>query len=161
MTRPPSSITKIEHQLIEHIKRYAASSFYVQQFPANPHDFDPAKMNAAILVHYSGSQYGPPNGMDASSQPRELRFTIVLYLHSLGDVSDAYDHLEDIRLALQNVPLEGGTPIKLISDQLTGQEAGQWEWQVEVATAIEAIANHHKHHYPRANLNRFEERPNE
>ncbi|WP_310620889.1 Gp37 family protein [Flexibacterium corallicola] len=151
-------IAKIEAALIERLKRQLTSAFYVASFPADPRQFDSARMKAAALVHFSGSRYRDGVELDGSSQLRELRYTIVLYLHDLHGGAGAYPILEKVRHALMNVSVEGATPIKMLSEQLTDAEKGQWEWQVDIACTVRSVAAHHRLERPRRPLNKFTEK---
>lgn len=154
-------IEKIQDQLVERLKDQIGSTFYIDAFPANTNQFDPAMLDAAILVNYAGARYADFTGTDASQQLREMRFILVLYLQNLQSPSEAFQHLEDIRCAIQAVPLEGSTPIKLISEQLAEQNAGQWEWQIEIALTTNAVAAYTPRTLPRAPVNRFQQDQNQ
>jgi hypothetical protein len=154
---PKCQIEKIQDQIVARLKDQVGSKFYIDAFPANTNDFDPAMMNAAILVNYAGSRYGDFAGSDASQQSREMRFTLVLYLQNLISASDAHPHLEAIRKAVQGVPLQGSTPIKMVSDQLADQQAGQWEWHIEIALTTNAVAAFTPYTPPRVPLNTFKQ----
>lgn len=135
-------IERIEAGIIEALQGVMPSAFYIAPFPDEPRKFDPARMDAAALVHYSGSRYA--SGVDGTpvQQRRELQYTIQLYLHSLRDHIGGYRAVENVRKALQNVPIEGSTPIRIVSDALASQSGGQWTWQVDVACTVTAVAAH-------------------
>ena len=159
MTNPQISIIeKIESGIVALLKSGMGSAFYIMPFPDDPAKFDSAKMKAAALVHFSGSKYALlPNGRPAS-QARELRYTIQLYLHSLRDHTGGYAAIEATRKALQNVPVEGSTPIRMIGEQLADHGEGQWVWQVDAACTVPAIAAQVINNpVPLAPLNKFQE----
>ncbi|MCZ4273306.1 Gp37 family protein [Maritalea porphyrae] len=152
---PKCQIEKIQDQIVARLKDQVGSKFYIDAFPANPSQFDPAMMDAAILVNYAGSRYGAFRETDTSQQMRDMRFLLVLHVQNLVKPSQAYEHLETIRKAVQSVPLEGSTPIKLVSEQLAGQDAGQWEWHIEIALTTNAVAAFTPYTPPRVPLNIF------
>lgn len=149
-------LTTLEAGLVERLKLFLPSPYYIAPFPNKPEEFDMARMDAVCLVHYSGSRYSKP--MDQVRQVRELQFTLALYIYALrGGVEDerlsAYSTLETIRKAAQNVRLEGCKPFYLVSDQLVGQQAGRWDWQIDIACETAAIAAEHNIPRPRYPLN--------
>ncbi|MCV6603135.1 MAG: Gp37 family protein, partial [Cohaesibacter sp.] len=135
---------KLEDQLIERLKTYLSSPFYVASFPDRPEQFDLANYDAVLLVSYGRSRYGKPqNG--AASQEREVHFTLQLFLSGLrGSDGDqrfsSYAGLETVRQAVQNVRLQGCQPFYRISEQLAGREADRYEWQIEIACETLAVA---------------------
>ena len=153
-----SIIERIEEGIVDLLKAGLPSAFYIASFPDDPRSFDSAKMEAAALVHFSGSQYGlDPNGRP-TSQTRDLRFTIQLYLHSLRDHLGGYRAIELSRKALQNRPVAGSTPIRMISEDLADQTNGQWTWQLDVACTVPAVAQVvNRHPVPRSPLNKFQQ----
>ena len=152
--KPATVIKKIEDGLIDELKRWLASEFYISEFPSDPSKFDPAMMKAAALVHYAGSNYATTTDMNHAQQRRDMRFTIVLYLSKHLAGSGGYETLEDIRKAIQNVPIAGSTPFKMVSDQLSDQSEDLWEWQIQVACIVPAVAAQLQVPRPRIPLNR-------
>ncbi|WP_319530817.1 Gp37 family protein [uncultured Cohaesibacter sp.] len=150
-------LSKLEAGLVERLKTFLPSPYYIAPFPDKPEDFDMARMEAVCLVHYSGSRYSKP--ADQIRQVRELQFTLALYIYALrGGAEDerlhAYGAIETIRRAAQNVRLDGCKPFYLVSDQLVGQQAGRWDWQIDIACETTAIAAEHNIPSPRYPLNR-------
>ena len=141
MSDPQSTIIeRIEAGIVKLLKTGMPSAFYIAPFPDDPKAFDSAKMKAAALVHYSGSAYSTdPNGQPVS-QPREMKFTIQLYLHSLRDHQGGYGAIEAARKATQNISIEGATPFRMIADNLAEHAQGQWVWQLDLACAVPAVA---------------------
>ena len=78
-------IERIEAGIVVLLKDGMPSAFYIAEFPDNPEDFDSARMKAAALVHYSGSNYALGANRSPQSQGRDMSFSIQLYLHSLRD----------------------------------------------------------------------------
>jgi hypothetical protein len=153
-----SIIERIEAAIIELLKKGLPSSFYIAPFPDDPRNFDSAKMKASALVHYSGSRFGLENNGNPVSQVRNLQFTIALYLHSLRDHVGGYRSIENARKALQNVPVEGATPFRMLSDALADQSNGQWTWQLDIACTVPAVALQTvRRPIPRAPLNQFQQ----
>lgn len=152
-----SAIQSFEEKIIARLKLFLPSEFYIASFPANPKDFDQSRMRAAALVHYSGSRYADGNGLDRSSQMRELSYVIVLYLDDLNGGTAAYKHLDTLRKALQNALIEGATPLKMVSERLSDQDAGRWEWQIEVACSALSVAAEQNAPRPRVPLNRYQQ----
>jgi len=139
-------ITGLEGMLVERLKSFLPSPFYIDRFPDDPKDFDLSGYRATCLVHYSGSRYGKPSGQ--VQQSRDLRFSLALYLYALhgGEEDDrlgSYAAIELVRRAVQNVKLPGCKPFYLLSDQLIGQNAGRWDWQIDIACETTAIAAEH------------------
>lgn len=149
---------KLEDQLIERLKTYLSSPFYVASFPDRPDLFDMANYEAVVLVSYGRSRYGKPaNG--AASQQREMHFTLQLFLNGLRGSDDddrfsSYVGLETIRKAVQNVRLDGCQPFYLVSEQLAGREGDRYEWQVEIACETLAVAAQQTSYNPSYPLNR-------
>lgn len=153
-----SIIERIEEGIVDLLKAGLPSAFYIAPFPDNPKDFDSARMEAAALVHFSGSQYGLDQNGQPTSQPRDMKFTIQLYLHSLRGHVGGYRAIELSRKALQNRPVAGSTPIRMISDDLADQTNGQWTWQLDVACTVPAVAQVvNRHPIPRAPLNQSQQ----
>ncbi len=149
-------ITGLESKLVSQLKSFLPSPFFVDGFPDDPRDFDMSGYRAVCLVHYSGSRYGKPSGQ--VQQSRELRFSLALYLYALhgGEEDDrlgSYAAIELVRRAVQNIKLPGCKPFYLISDQLVGQQAGRWDWQVDIACEALAIAADHNIPRPKFPIN--------
>lgn len=135
-------IRTIEDGLVEQLKRYLPSEFYISPFPAEIKTFDQAQRNAAALVHFAGSRYAATSEMSHARQTRELRYAVTLYLSGHFGGTQGYQVLEKVRLALQNYMVAGATPIRLISDQLADQQSDQWVWQVDIACSVPSVAGH-------------------
>lgn len=133
-------IERFENGIVDLLKLGLGSAFYIAPFPDNPKDFDPAKMEAASLVHYSGSKYAASANGQPTSQMRELQFSIQLYLHALRDHRGGYQAIEATRKSLQNVSIEGATPFKMISDDLVERQSGKWVWEVKISCSMLAVA---------------------
>nr|WP_321460395.1 Gp37 family protein [uncultured Cohaesibacter sp.] len=149
-------LTNLESGLVERLKAFLPSPYYIAPFPNEPEQFDMARMKAVCLVHYSGSRYSKPT--DQIRQVRELQFTLALYVYALrGGAEDerlaAYGTIELIRKAAQNVRLDGCKPFYLVSDQMVGQQAGRWDWQIDIACETVAVAAEHNIPRPRYPLN--------
>nr|WP_286190156.1 Gp37 family protein [Labrenzia sp. R4_2] len=139
------------------MKRFLPSVFYVAEFPAKPDTFDLSKIDAAALIHYSGSRYADGPGITYAAQTRELQFSILLYLSGEYGGTGAYTHLDTLRKVLQNADIEGAGPLKLSAEQLLDQSAGRWEWQITVTCAALSVAAEQNPPHPRIPLNRFQE----
>lgn len=151
-------LEQIEDGIVERLKRYLPSDFYVSSFPAKPDSFDVANSNGVALVHYSGSRYATVSDLDYAQQTREPKFTVVLRLSGQYGGRAGYPILEKVRTALQNgTPTRGVTPLKIAGDQLTDQRHDQWEWQFDVACTAVAIAHNVAVPRPNIPLNRFQQ----
>jgi hypothetical protein len=152
-----SLIQSIQDQILDRMKRVLPSAFYVEAFPAKPDQFDMSGMHAAALIHYAGSRYSDGPGLTYAQQNRELQFSILLYLSGKYGGTGAYEVLDTLRKALQNIGIEGAGPLKLGDERLSDQSAGRWEWQVSVSCSAISIAAEQTPRIPRLPLNRYQE----
>ena len=148
--RPPTIIEKVENALLDQLagklnekgRRVGGSIplwVDVEAWPEDPKDFDFSGKQGALLIHYSGSRFAEPEGL-STNQTRAMSWSMVLMTRSLNGEKGAYAVLEDIRQALQGFGAEGGGPIRMVSDELTAEQEGVWEWRIVVALPIAAVA---------------------
>ena len=138
--RKPSFIENIENGMIEALKAGVSGSVKVEPFPADPDTYDFVNLDAAALVHYSGSNYKPMQGQAQTRQERRFKFAVVLLVRNLRGAGGSYDGLEDIRLAIQGNVFAGAGPAEIISDALEQEEAGVWRWRIVFGLDAPAIA---------------------
>lgn len=138
--RPPLVIEQVEDALVAHLKPLVSGQCKVEPFPADPASYDMGALNAALLIHYAGSQYQAAKGPANTIQARRMQFALVLLTRSLRGEGGAYAHLEDIRLAVQGVSFAGAGPAEIVRDLLEHEEDGVWRWQIIVALPIPAVS---------------------
>ncbi len=135
-----SYISKVEDAIVAALKVGVEGSVKVDSFPAGPASYDFAGLDAAALVHYSGSNFAKRDGDVSPNQTRRMNYSIVLLTRSLRADAGAYRALEDIRLALQGKSFEGAGPVELVSDGLVREDQGQWRWEIVIGLSAPAVA---------------------
>lgn len=136
----PSQIEKIECALVEHLKENVAGSVKVDPFPADPGKYDFAGLDAAILVHYSGSRFSPREGPTNPNQTRRMNFALVVLVRALTGEHGSYRILEDVRQAVQGEVFAGAGPAEIESDTLIEESQGLWRWETIVGLNTPAVA---------------------
>lgn len=138
--RPALIIEQVEDALLERLALDVSGQLKVEAFPADPKTYDFDNLPAALLVHYSGSDYAQPKGPAGTAQTRRMRFQLVLLARSLRGQGGAYHHLEDIRLSVQGKAFAGAGPATIVSDRLEEEKNGVWRWLISIALPIPAVA---------------------
>lgn len=138
-TRQPAAIQQVEDALLAHLKASVSGRCKVEAFPNKPGEYDFANLPAALLIHYAGSQYSGAKGPASSAQTRRMQFALFLLCRSLRGQGGAYDHLEDIRLALQGEAFAGAGPAEILRDALDEEQDGVWRWQMVIALPMPAV----------------------
>lgn len=138
--RPSLIIEQVEDALKVHLLGQISGQCKVEAFPNDPAKFDFANLPAALLIHYAGSQYAPAKGPANTAQARRMQFALVLLCRSLRGEGGAYNHLEDIRLAVQGGAFAGAGPAEIVRDTLEDERDGVWRWQIVIALPIPAVA---------------------
>lgn len=139
-TRAPLVIEQVEDALLADLIESVSGQCKVEVFPADPKLYDFANLPAALLIHYSGSRYSAAKGPANTAQGRAMEWALVLLVRSLRGEGGAYDHLEDIRLAVQGRTFAGAGPAAMISDRLVEEGGGIWRWEIRIALPIPAVA---------------------
>lgn len=139
-SRSPSFIEKVEDAIVEALKSGVDGSVKVESFPADTESYDFAGLKAALLVHYTASQYQPRSGPANPSQMRRMNFAIVLLTRSLRGDGGAYGTLEDVRRALQGESFEGAGPAEIVRDGLVREDKGQWRFEIVIGLNAPAVA---------------------
>ncbi len=139
-SREISFLEKVEIAIVDGLKAGVDGSVKVDAFPADPDDYDFAGLKAAVLVHYSGSQYTPPNGPADTSQMRRMTYSIALLARELRGQGGAYTNLEDVRKTIQGQVFNGAGPAQIIRDQLVSEVKGKWRWDISIALGAPAVA---------------------
>jgi hypothetical protein len=142
--RPASVIEQVEDALLTVMTENVSGQCKVEVFPNNPAQYDFAGLPAALLIHYAGSRFAPPKGPANTNQARAMEFSLVLLVRSLRGEGGAYDHLEDIRLAIQGRSFAGAGPATLTRDQLDEEKDGVWRWEIRVSLPIPAVARNYQ-----------------
>ena len=136
----PSLIEKIEDAIVAGVKAGVDGSVKVDAFPANPESYDFANLKAAVLIHYSSSQFTARKGGAITAQTRRMNFSLVLFARELRGHTGSYSILEDLRLALQAQVFAGAGPAEIVKDELISEQHGQWRWEIVIGLNIPAIA---------------------
>ena len=135
-------IEQVEDAILAKLKENIGGAVKVEAFPDNPDRYDFANLPAALLIHSSGSQFSGREGPANKAQSRRMQFALFLLCRSLRGQGGAYNHLEDIRLALQGHAFAGAGPAEIVRDALDDQRDGIWRWQILIALNIPAVARH-------------------
>lgn len=143
-TRPPLIIEQVEEALSAHLLEQVSGQCKVEVFPNDPAKYDFSNLPAALLIHYAGSQYAAAKGPANTSQARRMQFALVLLCRSLRGQGGAYNHLEDIRLAVQGVSFAGAGPAEIVRDTLEDESDGVWRWQIVIALPVPAVARDYR-----------------
>lgn len=138
--RPALIIELVEDALLERLALDVSGQLKVEAFPADPKTYDLDNLPAALLIHYSGSDYAQPKGPAGTAQARRMRYQLVLLTRSLRGQGGAYSHLEDVRLSVQGNTFAGAGPVTIVSDRLEEEKDGVWRWLVSIALPIPAVA---------------------
>jgi Gp37 protein len=142
--RPPLVIEQVEKALVVYLAASMSGQCKVEAFPAEIAKYDFANLPAALLIHYAGSQYAAAKGPANTAQARRMQFALVLLCRSLRGEGGAYNHLEDIRLAVQGRAFAGAGPAEIVRDVLEEENQGVWRWQVVIALPIPAVARDYR-----------------
>ena len=137
---PASALEKIECALIERLKENMPGFCKVEGFPANPDGYDFAGLEAASLVHYSGSQFAGRKGEMTVNQMRRMNFSVVVLARDLRGAKGAYGLLEAVRQLIQGETFEGAGPAEIVRDELINENKGQWRWDVTFGLTMPAVA---------------------
>lgn len=142
--RAPLIIEQVEDALLTHLRELVSGQCKVEVFPNDPAKYDFSNLPAALLIHYAGSQYSGAKGPANTSQARRMQFAIVLLCRSLRGEGGAYNHLEDIRLAVQGGAFAGAGPAEIVRDVLENEEDGVWRWQIVIALPVPAVSRNYQ-----------------
>lgn len=142
--RAPLIIEQVEDALLAHLKEQVSGQCKVEVFPNDPAKYDFSNLPAALLIHYAGSQYAGSKGPANTAQARRMQFALVLLCRSLRGEGGAYNHLEDIRLAVQGLAFAGAGPAEILRDTLESEVDGVWRWQVVIALPVPAVARNYQ-----------------
>lgn len=142
--RPPLVIEQVEAALVAHLREQVSGRCKVEEFPNDPAKYDFSNLPAALLVHYAGSQYSGAKGPANTAQARRMQFALVLLSRSLRGEGGAYNHLEDIRLAIQGRAFAGAGPVEIVRDTLENEDDGVWRWQIVIALPVPAVARNYQ-----------------
>jgi len=138
-----SIIERMEEELLAALRDAMPSAAYIAAFPDDAGDFDMAGYDMAALVHYAGSTFDAPAGLsEPGRQGRDVRFAVLLYVRGLRGPAGSYQALQHIRQAVQNRRFCNALPARLVAERLAGEEAGIWQWEVEVSIPTPAVAAH-------------------
>ncbi len=136
---PMTHLEKIEAGIVEALKQGGLSSRYlIAPFPDNPDAFDMSDAERVALVQYTGSRYAEPRETGSSAQMRRAEFAIHLYLRRLAQPVRALREIEEIRLILQGLTIEGAE-ISVTRDGLIDQDGDLWRYVIEVALRVPAV----------------------
>ncbi|MCA1492705.1 hypothetical protein I6F11_17430 [Ensifer sp. NBAIM29] len=138
--RPPLIIEQVEDALLAHLRSHVSGQCKVEAFPNDPAKYDFSSLPAALLVHYAGSRYAAAKGPANTAQARRMTFALVLLCRSLRGEGGAYNHLEDIRLAVQGGAFAGAGPAEILSDELEEEQDAVWRWKLMIALPTPAVA---------------------
>jgi hypothetical protein len=141
-------IETIAQGIIDALKQGGLSSKYkIEAFPDNPSQFDMSNLEKVALVQYTGSRYDAPNETGSGAQLRRAEYAIHLYLRQVGTAVRGAREIEQVRLALQGLQLDG-TELFVTRDGLVDQDDALWRYVVEVACVIPAIPLNRLHPSP-------------
>lgn len=136
--REPSIIERVEDAIVLSLKDGLSGTVKVEPFPADPKTYN-FQADAACLVHFSGGRFSPPNGPVNSNQPRSFEFALVLLARSLRGQGGAYQHLEDIRLAVQGRAFAGVGPAAITRQALDDEKDGVWRFLTSITLSAIAV----------------------
>ena len=133
-------VEKIEDGIVAALKEGGLGAKYlIDAFPDDPDDFDISKADKVALVQYTGSRYGAPEATGSSAQMRRAEFIVHVYLRRITTPKRGVREIEQMRLALQGLVLEG-TELVIVRDGLADDEdANFWNYMIEVACWIPAV----------------------
>lgn len=136
----PSALEAIECALIERLKEGMPGYCKVEGFPADPDAYDFAGLDAACLVHYSGSQFAARKGPTTPNQTRRMNFATVVLARDLRGAKGAYGLLEAVRQLIQGEAFVGAGPAEIVRDELISETRGQWRWDITFGLTMPAVA---------------------
>ncbi|WP_420011009.1 Gp37 family protein [Tateyamaria sp.] len=132
-------LEKIEDGIVEALKQGGLSAKYlIDAFPDNPDQFDMDDLEKVALVQYTGSRYDAPGETGSAAQMRRAEYAIHLYLRRVSTPVRGMREIEQLRLAVQGLSLEG-TELMITRDGLVDQDAALWRYVIEVACWIPAV----------------------
>lgn len=105
--------------------------------PVTPYDDDPAGYRlagrAAVLVAYSGDDFGPPAATDGMVQDRTIEFGAAVLARSYRGDGGATALVEAVLRALVGFVPAGCGAVSAVKADLVGQAEGRWTYLVTVA----------------------------
>lgn len=131
-------IEKIEDGLVAALKAGLSAKYLIDRFPDKPEQYDTGNAEKWALVQYTGSRYSEAEDSARSAQGRSAEFAIHLALRAVGVPLRAAREIDQVRLALQGLKIEG-TIINVTRDGLLDQDGSLWRYVVEVACVLRAI----------------------
>jgi hypothetical protein len=116
--------------------KITAKEAAVEVFPDDPKNYVLIHKHAAVLVHYEGSFYTPPQQKGTQVQGEEMRWGITILTHSLS-VKDAgaYQLIEKVKKALvgYKVTPTGTGRAYLNKSHLLEEENSEWQYTVGIS----------------------------
>lgn len=140
MTAPVQThLEKIEAGIVSALKGGGLSSrFLISAFPDKPEEFDMGDAEKVVLVQYTGSRFDAPVETGGAAQMRHPVFAIHIHLTRVDTRVRGLREIEQIRLVLQGLNLEG-TRLRIIRDGLADQNGARWHYLLEVSCTIPAL----------------------
>lgn len=135
---PLSHVEKIELGIVQLLKDGGLNARYLlDRFPARPDEFDLDNIDRAVLVQYTSSRYGAPEG-HGSAQTRRPVFALHIYLRAGVMGFRPLLEVEAIRLAVQGQHVEGAELI-IQRDALVDQNGDLWRYVIELTCGVPAV----------------------
>lgn len=118
-------IGELETLLVDTLKAaYTGTDVLVEAYPDKV-DAYVLKGTAAVLVHYAGADFTPPDGSEVVRQMMGPSFQVVIVSRNLRTHTGSYAIMDTIRSAV--VGLESkNKQFFAVSEQLLGRENGVW-----------------------------------
>jgi len=131
-------LEQVEQDLVSLVAA-AVPDLRAEAFPDEPERYKLRHGQGAVLVVYRGSRYESPIGAGPIVQRRQLEWEINIVVRNLRGHANAYDALEQVRLAVTGFRPDGCGPCWITRDGFVSQGNGIWQYALRVATRKLAV----------------------
>ena len=104
----------------------------VEDFPGDPEAYRLTHPKGAVLVVYTGSDYGDPKPMAFTPQDRRMKVDLVLQICDLARGDGAYAALETLRKGFTGWEATGCLPAWISRDAFRGAQEGVFQYVITV-----------------------------
>lgn len=124
-------------QIIDAIKGRLNAKFpmlAVEHFPDKPDEYRLNHPRGALLVSHLGSKFDETVATDVIAQPRHQKFSVTVVLRQLNGRGGAQDISDQVILTLAGFKPPDCKKMSIVSERYLGEEAGIWQYAVDVIT---------------------------
>lgn len=104
----------------------------VEDFPGDPASYKLLHPKGAVLVLYTGSDFGRPSPLALSAQDRGMKVDLVLQIRNLAKAQGAYEALEILRKGFTGWEVPGFLPAYPTRDAFRGAQDGVFQFVITI-----------------------------